>query len=45
MFARAITELLIGSIGGALVGAIIFGIGQWLHREELTKGVPKYEDA
>ena len=31
MLARAIIGLMIGAIGGALIGAIIFGIGQWLH--------------
>ena len=30
MFARAIIGLLVGAIGGALIGAIIFGLGQWL---------------
>jgi hypothetical protein len=31
MFVRAIIGLMIGTIGGALIGAIIFGIGQWLY--------------
>ena len=31
MFARAVFGLMIGSIGGALIGAVIFGIGQWLY--------------
>ena len=30
MFARTVIGLLIGAIGGALIGAIIFGVGQWL---------------